>query len=113
MNMDPESYKSDKPNEILTAYVTKYWMTAGIIVIPEAEVCSDTSGNMIKGCFPGSSFFNSYFHGEGREWHRTVEGAVARANTLRDKKIAALKKQIGRLTARHFTVDNLKGKAPK
>ena len=39
---------------------------------------------------------------EGREWHLTREGAVTRANALRNAKIDNLKKQIDKLTNLEF-----------
>ncbi len=40
---------------------------------------------------------NHYFRREGRDWHRTRKAAVARAEKMRDDKIASLRKQIERL----------------
>lgn len=43
-----------------------------------------------------------YVYGEGRNWHRTREGAVARAEEMRKKKISSLRKQLERLEALCF-----------
>lgn len=43
-----------------------------------------------------------YLHGEGKEWHRTRESAVARAEVMREAKIASLKKAISRLEKLRF-----------
>jgi hypothetical protein len=43
-----------------------------------------------------------HFHGEGKDWHRIPESAVARAEQMRASKIASLKAQIGRLQKRQF-----------
>lgn len=43
-----------------------------------------------------------YLHGEGVEWHLTRESAVARAKTMRDRKIANLRKQLARLESLTF-----------
>lgn len=46
---------------------------------------------------------SQYAHGEGREWHRTLEGARKRAEIMRMAKIANLKKQIAKLEKLKFT----------
>jgi len=43
-----------------------------------------------------------YYHGEGREWHRTPDGAIKRADIMRLKKIHAINKQIKKLEALDF-----------
>jgi len=43
-----------------------------------------------------------YVYGEGRNWHRTREDAVARAEEMRKKKISSLRKQLERLEALCF-----------
>jgi hypothetical protein len=43
-----------------------------------------------------------YFHGEGREWHRTEKAAKAKATEMRDKKIKSLTKQIIKLKSMEF-----------
>lgn len=70
--------------EVITAWITKYALTKGIFSI-KAEVCGD---KMIKeeGSWP------SYYHKP--YWYRTREEAVKHAETIRVKKIAAVKKQI-------------------
>jgi len=45
-----------------------------------------------------------YLHGEGREWHRTREQAVSRAEMMRKKKIVSVSKQLERLNALRFDV---------
>ena len=43
-----------------------------------------------------------YFHGEGREWHRTKESAIDKAEEMRKKKIETMKKQIEKLEKMEF-----------
>jgi len=79
----------------MKAYVTKYALTMGIL---ELEV-EDADDGMIKdtrGQFP------SYYHGEGKEWHRTREAAVKRAEVMRTKKIASIKKQLAKIENLEF-----------
>ena len=80
-----------------TAYVTKHALTYGIVRI-EAEDRFDISPDMIGDA--GRKWGS--FHGEGKEWHRTPESALARAEKMRASKIASLKAQIGRLQKRQF-----------
>lgn len=42
------------------------------------------------------------FHGEGKEWHRTLAEAQVRADTMRVKKIISLRKQIKKLQELSF-----------
>jgi hypothetical protein len=46
-----------------------------------------------------------YFHGEGRNWHRTPEGAKAKAEAMRKAKIASLKKQLAKLESLSFDIE--------
>lgn len=83
----------------MKVYITKYALTQGIYEV-EAEDCGN---NMIK--VPVKSRgFNSfdYYHGEGREWHRTREAAIERAREMRDKKMDSLEKQMKKLTRMRF-----------
>ena len=43
-----------------------------------------------------------YAHGEGREWHRTRESAIKRAESMRAKKIVSLEKSIEKMKALQF-----------
>jgi hypothetical protein len=79
-----------------TAFVTKYALTDGIkrkLVEPfgDTEMVSTV----------GASYEN--FHGEGRDWHRTYDGALARAERMRSDKIASHKKYIAKLEKMTFT----------
>lgn len=57
----------------------------------------------IKGDMANGKAWNDYYHGEGKEWHRTRESAVAKAEEMRCKKIDSLKKQIEKLEKKRFT----------
>lgn len=84
----------------MKAWITKYALTKGIQEI-EAEVCENVSADMIKD-LSYEARWQPYYHGEGREWHRTRSGAIARAEEMRQKKIASLKKQIKKFEALRF-----------
>jgi len=77
---------------VFNVWVTKYALTTGIEQYADARQClaSSPNGNMIQ-C---DGLCSPCFHGEGRDWHRTRESAVKRAEAMRTKKIASLKKQI-------------------
>lgn len=78
-----------------TFFVTKYALTRGILEIKAIEL----DNGMIK-CTVNSH--TTYYHGEGREWHRTKDEAVKKANEMREKKLASLKKQIVKLESLSF-----------
>lgn len=75
-------------------FATKYALTAGI-----QEVEGEISSN---GLFCENGLYGRFFHGEGRDWHRTREAAVRRANQMRIAKIASLKKQLAKLESQAF-----------
>jgi len=82
----------------MKAFITKFVLTAGIQEVDDAEI-SGLSSTMIsvKSLGPYANF-----HGEGKEWHRTREAAVLRANVMRTAKIVNLTKQIKKLEATAF-----------
>lgn len=76
----------------MKVWITKYALTTGIIET-DAEVCSE---DMIQIYKP----FKSYFH--KNEWFIKKEDAIKRANSMKDKKIQALNKQIIKLNSLTF-----------
>lgn len=82
--------------ENITAYVTKYALTTGILEV-EGVVCHSTSSAMFQWKTDG---FSNTAH--GKDWHRTREQALARAEEMRQKKIASLKKKIEQLEKLKF-----------
>ena len=80
----------------MKVWITKYALTSGIIET-EAEECGD---DMVR--VHNSTFCDSYYHKEGREWHRTKESAIAKAEEMRKKKIDSLQKQIKKLENMKF-----------
>lgn len=77
----------------MKVFVTKYALTQGI---KEVEV-EDCGNGMVR--TPGflSNGGGRCFHGEGREWHRTKEAAVERAEKMRVDKIKSLQKSIKKI----------------
>lgn len=78
----------------MKVWITKYALTSGILE-KEAEVCTD---NMIS--VKDTGYYTVYFH--GNEWHKSRESAIAKAEEMRKKKIASLKKQIEKLEKMEF-----------
>lgn len=85
-------------NQIIHVWTTKYALTKGIEDF-DAEICADISQNMISRI---DSKWGEYYHGEGREWHRTKEAAITRANEMKQSKIISLKRQIEKLEKLEF-----------
>lgn len=77
-------------------YVTKYALGSGGIFAIESE---EPEGRLLKDTRP----YGTYFHGEGNDWHRTAEAAIARAEEMRVKKLASLRKQLAKLEKRDLT----------
>ena len=69
-------------------WVTKYALTSGIEVIEVTQ--SDFAPGMVSDTRP----HRGNFHGEGKEWHRTQDGATLRAEEMRLNKIKSLKKSL-------------------
>lgn len=86
----------------MKVYVTKYALTEGIKEM-EVEEC-EASPRMVRSVNP-DRIFGIYFHGEGREWHKTVESAVAKAELMRLKKIQVLKKSLLKLEEMKFGIE--------
>lgn len=79
----------------MKVYITKYALSQGIF-----EVDGEVS-ELFPDTFDARGYLG-YFHGDGKEWHRTRESAIKRAEEMRKKKIASLKKQIEKLEKMKF-----------
>jgi len=90
--------KNDK-KEWFVAWLTKKALTQGIACV-RAQIESDWPRIVVYRLL-GSSM-DEYAYGEGRDWHRTKEGAIARAEVMRKAKIASLKRQIAKLEKLNF-----------
>jgi hypothetical protein len=82
-------------------FVTKYALTEGILEMEAEEPKPEYKGMVTVKGVPGKSY-DSNFHGEGREWHRDMQSARAKATKMVQAKIASLKKQIVRLDSMVF-----------
>jgi hypothetical protein len=79
----------------ITVFVTKYALTQGILR-KRVEDCHDGMVSTV------GDRYVAYFHGEGREWHRTFDSASERAERMRTEKLASVAKQIAKLKALKF-----------
>ena len=77
-------------------WVTKYALTTGIFS-EMAELDDEMASTPHN--YETGEYANSFF---GNDWHKTEEAAKARAEEMRLKKIASLKKQIQKLEKMTF-----------
>lgn len=77
-------------SETFKAFITKHVATRGIYSIDAELMQTDTIRDT-------KSEWDNYFYGEGRDWHRTWDSAVAKAEKIRSAKIASLQKSIRKL----------------
>lgn len=89
----------------MKVWITKYALTQGMfeadVELERADSGRGPSMVVLRGERDGGTVI-AYFHGEGREWHRTKSGALDRCEALRQMKIEALEKQIAKLRAMKF-----------
>lgn len=79
----------------MKVYITKYALSKGIFELEVEQ--SKNFPDMVCGFI-----YDDHYHGEGIEWHRTMEAAITRAEEMRLKKIRSLKKQIEKLERMKF-----------
>lgn len=81
---------------VIDVWITKYALTDGVEKV-QAEHSPSYPGMVTvrSGIYPQS------FH--GMDWHRTEADALARAEQMRLKRVAALKKQLARLQKLSFS----------
>lgn len=79
------------------AYITRYALTKGVLY-GEVEQCTDIgNGQMVKSV-------SLFAHGEGKDWHRTEQGARNRVAKMIEMKVKTLKKQIQKFESFEFKV---------
>lgn len=86
----------------MRAWITKYALTQGIFTV-EAEDNIREEILVVRHL----GYIPDCYHGEGREWHRTPESAMARAEQMRKAKIASLEKQIKKLQTMKFVLPDI------
>lgn len=78
----------------MKVWITKYALTSGII---ETEIIKS---GPIYTVFENDLFL--YTYDREKDWHTSYAGAKSRAEKMRQKKIASLKKQIEKLEGMKF-----------
>jgi hypothetical protein len=73
----------------MKVWISKYALSKGIY----AKEVVDVGEGVVRTV--GSYW--SFFHGEGKHWHRTPEEALRRAEEMRAAKLASMRKQIAKL----------------
>lgn len=89
----------DEKEKEFEVYITKYALTKGIF-----KKNAKTSYSGLNNITVKVGTYLTYYHGEGKEWHRTRESALARAIHMRRRKIESLEKQIEKLENMTFEV---------
>lgn len=79
--------------EKIKAWVTKYALTSGIEVV-EGVVNHDISSKMFT--------WGQWSNAHRKDWHRSEQEAMARAEQMRQQKIESLRKSIKKLEALKF-----------
>ena len=88
--------------KLIKVWITKYALSKGIFTA-EAEVCTEGPSPCGMITVPGSqSLMDCRYHGQGRDWHTSEASAKAKAEKMRSKKIASMKKQIKKLEGIRF-----------
>ena len=85
---------------MIKVYITKYALTSGIEIV-KVNIYSNTP-SLVRYNTGG---FDQYAHVEGREWHRTAEAAIKRAEEMRVAKIKSLHKSIARIEKLKFDIE--------
>jgi hypothetical protein len=91
----------DMPRE--TFYVTKYALSTGIQVRQGFVHPDIGDGKMLcADKIEGESCDSTFHGGDGGDWHSTRENALVKADAMRIKKIASLRRQIAKLEKMRF-----------
>ena len=86
----------------MKAWITKYALTKGILVI-EGEPSNGATDMFVGSKDNEHGFIFPYFHGEGKEWHRTPEAAVQRAIKMKADRLHSLHRSIAKLEKKSFS----------
>ena len=85
----------------MKVWITKHALSDGI---EEVEVEQSKHAESMVSWSTGNGSWTSYAHGEGKNWHRTKESAVARAEIMRLRKITSHRNAINKLEKLKFTL---------
>lgn len=89
----------------MKAWITKYALSFGVLEVEAQEPTLDYP-NMIlvvptENPHLGWSF-TVYFHGEGKDWHKTLDSARQKFEKMKHNKIVSLRKQLAKLEKQEF-----------
>jgi len=77
---------------------TKYCLTDGI-----TEHDAEVTGDCTMAVLPKTKAnYRTVLHGEGKDWHRSREAAILRANEVKIKKLKSLDRQVKKISAIEF-----------
>lgn len=84
-------------------WITKYALTRGIHEVEADDPAGTRFPNMLVVRPKSSTGLVQHIHGECRDWHRTKESALTRAERMRADKIHGHHRAIKKLEAMRFT----------
>jgi hypothetical protein len=87
--------------EVFDAWLTRHALNNGVRKA-RVKLCS-AAADMVEVV---GSRYAEYYHGEGRDWHRTESSAIARAEKMRAAKILSSRKQIAKLEKLTFSASD-------
>lgn len=85
--------------QVHVVYVTKYALTQGVLVRELIDTYNGTSAIVEEN---GGNLSNNRSMYHPGEWHKTMNKANAKAESMRKAKIASLQKQIAKLEKMEF-----------
>lgn len=88
------------PDPIVTAWVTKYALTRGYLMLVNGQHCVSIDPSLL-------SCDHSHDDAYGNEWHLSEQNAFKRAEEMRVAKIEALKKQIYNIEKHISKIQNM------
>ena len=74
----------------MKVWITKYALSKGIFEV-EVEEIDPEYPNMVIHATKGN--WKKFYHGEGKDWHRTQETAIQRAKTMAKGQFKAMEKK--------------------
>lgn len=97
-SQNPNKTKTMPPKyETFRGFLTSHALTDGIV---ECDLRFLGNG-MVEA---GYKMYSIYAHVEGRDWHRTLDGAIKRAEVMKSKKILSLKKSLEKMESMEFKI---------
>lgn len=84
---------------MIKVWISKYALTTGLHEV-EIDVYPDNGIVSVRN--KDSMFYTQYYHGEGKDWHKTKEEAIKKAEKMKSRKIESLKKQLEKLENMKF-----------